>query len=69
MANIKSRNWLFEGQEFPKPPVALVVRTTDDADVYGCPHCHAEVTVDECDVIGAESDCVFCCNCHGEFEV
>jgi hypothetical protein len=65
---IKSRNDLFPGMEIPKPPRASFIYDIFGELVYTCPHCKAVVTLDDCDCMGAEWDCVFCANCGKEFE-
>jgi hypothetical protein len=67
---IRSQNELFRGQMVNKPKPAIVVgQHPEEGPIYCCPHCGAHATADECDVMGAEPDCVFCPNCNGEFEL
>ena len=40
--------------------------THDDIEVC-CPSCQSRMSLDECDCIGAEPDCVFCPQCGKEF--
>jgi predicted nucleic acid-binding Zn-ribbon protein len=36
-------------------------------NIIGCPWCKSVVHVDECDVLGADDDAVFCPECSREF--
>lgn len=66
---IRSKNALFKGQLVKKPKVALIVgQTLEGDDIYQCPDCGKEATLEDCDVIGAEPNCVFCTSCHCEFK-
>lgn len=49
-------------------PVAIVVNASDDDPIYRCPGCGKESDCDGCDVIGADPGCLFCTDCHCEFQ-
>lgn len=66
---IVTQNDLFRGQVFPKPPKAKLIFDARDREVTACPHCGKAVAIEECDVLGAEPNCVFCAHCSGEFEM
>ncbi len=66
---IKSRNSLFLGQTFEKPKRATVIFGAQDEAIYTCPYCKKQSCEDECDVMGAEPDCMFCNKCNREFEI
>lgn len=64
---IKSRSDLFRGMLIDKPPTALVVGYDPaHGDIYACPKCGNRAHADDCDVCGAEPDCLFCNQCNGE---
>lgn len=68
MPKIKSRNPIFKEEKIEKPKPALVIANTmGGACIYQCPTCGAHLTEDDCDVIGAEPDCLFCNQCSHEF--
>lgn len=54
--------------EFPKPKALVVGENEDGMSIYKCPQCGKESDADGCDVGGADWDCLFCTDCHCEFE-
>jgi uncharacterized protein YbaR (Trm112 family) len=62
---IKSKNQMFEGMLIDKPKQCLY--TTDGLMI--CPNCNAILTMDDCDICGAEDDCLFCNQCNKEFHM
>jgi len=67
---IRSKNKLLKGQLIEKPPKATVVGEDEDGyDIFLCPHCKKQTTWQDCDICGAEPDCMFCRECNMEFEV
>ena len=68
---IRSRNPMFKGMPIdpPRPPTARLTLPGEDDEALKCPWCGAMVTIDECDCIGAEPDCVFCSNCNRELQL
>jgi rubrerythrin len=50
-----------------KPPQAEVLRDAAWNPVYKCPTCGAMAALDDCDMIGADEDCLFCRACGKEF--
>jgi hypothetical protein len=68
---IQSKNELFFGEEFDKPPLALFAgrENKDRFEMLLCPHCGKEQDPEHCDCLGAEPNCLFCFDCHREFEI
>lgn len=69
MPTIKSKNNLFLEMEIEKPKLATHIINVEGDEIYKCPHCGNCATADECDVIGAEPNCLFCNKCNREFSV
>jgi hypothetical protein len=65
---IVSQKDLFRGQLIEEPRRAKVIYRADGEPMYVCPNCGHTDDADGCDVIGAEAGCLFCCNCHAEFQ-
>lgn len=53
-----------------KKPVALVVGENGETGmpIYRCPQCGKEADWDGLDVVGADDGCLFCTDCHCEFD-
>jgi hypothetical protein len=67
---IVSKSDLFRGDLVERPKKALVVgKDEEEFPIYACPKCGNQATAEQCDVLGAEPDCVFCQKCHTEFEL
>lgn len=66
---IRSENPMFRGQLIDKPKTALfsAERDEDGEQKWICPNCAAVIGPDDCDVCGAEPDCMFCNQCNREF--
>lgn len=65
---IESRNEFFPGMMIEKPKRATVIYDARGMALYTCPYCGNVSDEDGCDVMGAEPNCLFCNQCHGEFE-
>jgi len=55
--------------EFPNPTALIVGKTKDGWSIYRCPECGHEASDMDCDIIGADDECLFCTRCHCEFRV
>jgi hypothetical protein len=64
---VVSRSDLFKGDivDAPKPASAIIDLPDGDRAIT-CPGCGKQVLESDCDDIGAEPDCVFCCECGQE---
>lgn len=70
MAKIRSKNELFRGKMIVKPKQAIVAgEDAEGFDIFQCPNCGNRATAEDCDVCGAEPDCLFCNQCNREFHV
>lgn len=51
-------------------PIAKVVGEHEETGmpIFKCPQCGKEEDFDGCDVGGADPGCLFCTNCHCEFD-
>jgi transcription elongation factor Elf1 len=52
--------------------LSLILVELDDKDcndIFRCPHCGHQDDLDGYDVIGADTDCVFCNNCNMECSI
>ncbi len=65
---VKSNNPLFPDMMIEKPKRATVIAGPDGGHFFKCPYCGSISTEDECDVMGAEDNCLFCNQCNREFE-
>jgi hypothetical protein len=68
MATIKSKSDLFRGEMVEKPRRAQVSYDAAGVPQYVCPNCSNFAGEDDCDVMGAEPNCLFCNQCNREFE-
>lgn len=66
---ILSRHPFFKDMEIDKPPMATHIFNAIGEPIYTCPHCKAQLTDDDTDVLGAEDGCCFCNHCNREFEM
>lgn len=57
------------GELYDRPRKAAFIYNAEQEKIYTCPYCKAKVTDEECDVLGAEDNCIFCANCAREFEM
>ncbi len=69
MSKIKSKSDLFPGMVIEKPKMATFIYDAQGVHLYRCPYCKNVADSDECDVCGAEPDCLFCNQCNREFEM
>lgn len=64
---IKSKSDLFTDMNIEKLKQATVIYDAKGEPLYKCPNCGNIASDEECDVIGAEPDCLFCNQCNHEF--
>ncbi len=68
---MRSKNPIFKDDppiiDIPKRAVSLLTTSVFDP-IYQCPYCGHMAAVDDCDVMGAEKDCLFCPQCNREFQ-
>lgn len=70
MSKIRSKNPIFRNDPvmIDKPKKAVAIYNAQREKLYRCPYCGCMATMDECDVMGAEENCLFCNQCNREFE-